>query len=136
VNALCVGLMSHGDLRPRPRAAWGNKVVLFGSRTGPDGVGGASVLASSAFGRSRTKSTVFGGCRREGLEEASVQVRRPLPREAPRRVAASSSTRNDLIEGIQDLGAAGIACATTELAAGGDGGMHVDLDAIRSAIRA
>ena len=36
----------------------------------------------------------------------------------------------ELIEGIQDLGAAGIACATTELAAGGDGGMRVDMDAI------
>ena len=36
----------------------------------------------------------------------------------------------DLIEGIQDLGAAGVACATTELSAGGDGGMFVDMDAI------
>jgi phosphoribosylformylglycinamidine synthase len=36
----------------------------------------------------------------------------------------------DIIEGIQDLGAAGVACATTELAAGGDGGMSVDMDAI------
>src|SRR6202162_1946881 len=50
VNALCVGLMKHDDLKSAVATGAGNKVVLFGSRTGPDGVGGASVLASATFG--------------------------------------------------------------------------------------
>src|SRR6201995_1439175 len=50
VNALCVGVMRHEDLKAAVATGPGNKVVLFGSRTGPDGVGGASVLASATFG--------------------------------------------------------------------------------------
>jgi phosphoribosylformylglycinamidine synthase subunit PurL len=49
VNALCVGVMRHGDLKAAVASGPGNKVILFGSRTGPDGVGGASVLASATF---------------------------------------------------------------------------------------
>src|SRR6202034_969596 len=50
VNALCVGLMRHGDLQAAVASGAGNKVMLFGSRTGPDGVGGASVLARGTLG--------------------------------------------------------------------------------------
>ena len=58
VNALCVGVMRHGDLQVAAASGPGNKVILFGSTTGPDGVGGASVLASATFGE-------CGGERRE-----------------------------------------------------------------------
>ncbi len=44
--------------------------------------------------------------------------------------AAWSSTPADVVVGIQDLGAAGVSCATTELAAKGTGGMHVDLNLV------
>jgi phosphoribosylformylglycinamidine (FGAM) synthase-like enzyme len=54
VNALCVGVMRHGDLQEAKATGVGNKVILFGSRTGPDGVGGASVLASFSFGNGET----------------------------------------------------------------------------------
>ena len=50
VNALCVGVMRHGDLKRAAATGPGNQVVLFGARTGPDGIGGASVLASATFG--------------------------------------------------------------------------------------
>src|SRR5690349_8813032 len=50
VNALCVGVMRHGDLKAAAATGPGNQVVLFGARTGPDGIGGASVLASASFG--------------------------------------------------------------------------------------
>jgi len=50
VNALCVGVMRHGDLQFAAARGEGNQVILFGSRTGPDGIGGASVLASASFG--------------------------------------------------------------------------------------
>ena len=50
VNALCVGVMRHEDLKLAAARGTGNQVILFGSRTGPDGIGGASVLASATFG--------------------------------------------------------------------------------------
>ena len=63
VNALCVGVMRHDDLKAAVASGPGNKVILFGSRTGPDGIGGASVLASASFGGTG-----------EGAKRPSVQV--------------------------------------------------------------
>jgi phosphoribosylformylglycinamidine synthase II len=119
VNALCVGLMRHDDLKSAVAAGAGNKVVLFGSRTGPDGVGGASVLASATFGEDGGKAA----------KRPSVQVGDPFMEKLLVECCLELYAA-DIIEGIQDLGAAGVACATTELAAGGDGGMFVDMDAI------
>jgi phosphoribosylformylglycinamidine synthase len=119
VNALCVGLMKHDDLMSAVATGVGNKVVLFGSRTGPDGVGGASVLASATFGEDGRKSA----------KRPSVQVGDPFMEKLLIECCLELFAAN-LIEGIQDLGAAGVACATTELSAGGDGGMSVDMDTI------
>src|SRR5580692_4120062 len=119
VNALCVGVMRHGHLQVAAASGAGNKVVLFGSRTGPDGVGGASVLASATFADSDGKSA----------KRPSVQVGDPFLEKLLVECCLELFAQG-LVEGIQDLGAAGIACATTELAAGGDGGMRVDMDAI------
>jgi phosphoribosylformylglycinamidine synthase len=118
VNALCVGLMKHDDLMSAVATGTGNKVVLFGSRTGPDGVGGASVLASATFGEEG-----------KAAKRPSVQVGDPFMEKILIECCLELFAAN-LIDGIQDLGAAGIACATTELSAGGDGGMHVDMDLI------
>jgi phosphoribosylformylglycinamidine synthase subunit PurL len=119
VNALCVGVLKHEDLKAAVAAGTGNKVVLFGSRTGPDGVGGASVLASATFGDDGGKSA----------KRPSVQVGDPFMEKLLVECCLELYAAG-LIEGIQDLGAAGIACATTELSAGGDGGMSVNLDDI------
>jgi len=119
VNALCVGLMKHDDLKSAVATGVGNKVVLFGSRTGPDGVGGASVLASATFGDDGGKAA----------KRPSVQVGDPFMEKLLVECCLELYAA-DLIEGIQDLGAAGVACATTELSAGGDGGMFVDMDVI------
>ena len=128
VNALCVGLMRHDDLQAAVASGAGNKVVLFGSRTGPDGVGGASVLASATFGGAEPEGTaaVDGG---RASKRPSVQVGDPFLEKLLVETCLELYAEG-LIEGIQDLGAAGIACATTELAAGGDGGMRVNMDAI------
>src|SRR5205823_3062736 len=67
VNALCVGVMRHGDLQVAAGSGPGNKVILFGSTTGPDGVGGASVLASATFGDAASDGT-------ESAKRPSVQV--------------------------------------------------------------
>jgi phosphoribosylformylglycinamidine synthase subunit PurL len=119
VNALCVGVMKHDDLKSAVATGAGNKVVLFGSRTGPDGVGGASVLASATFGEDGGKAA----------KRPSVQVGDPFMEKLLVECCLELYAA-DLVEGIQDLGAAGVACATTELSAGGDGGMSVDMDAI------
>jgi phosphoribosylformylglycinamidine synthase len=120
VNALCVGVMRHGDLKVAAADGPGNQVILFGSRTGPDGIGGASVLASATFGGA-------GGS--ESAKRPSVQVGDPFL-EKLLIECCLELYRDGLVTGIQDLGAAGVACATTELAAAGTGGMNVRLDAV------
>jgi phosphoribosylformylglycinamidine synthase subunit PurL len=124
VNALCVGVMRHADLKAAVASGPGNKVVLFGSRTGPDGVGGASVLASATFAGDA-------GDGRAAAKRPSVQVGDPFMEKLLIECCLELFA-GDLVEGIQDLGAAGVACATTELAAGGGPqvGMRVDLDLV------
>jgi phosphoribosylformylglycinamidine synthase subunit PurL len=117
VNALCVGVMRHQDLKLAAARGPGNKVVLFGSRTGPDGIGGASVLASATFG---------GG---DSAKRPSVQVGDPFTEKLLVECCLELYAAG-LVAGIQDLGAAGVSCATTELAAGGGSGMRVELDAV------
>jgi phosphoribosylformylglycinamidine synthase subunit PurL len=95
-------------------------VILFGSSTGPDGVGGASVLASAAFG------SAAGG---QSAKRPSVQVGDPFTEKLLVECCLELYAAG-LVVGIQDLGAAGVACATTELAAGGTGGRAVRRDAV------
>ena len=115
VNALCIGVMRHEDIHLANATGVGNKVVLFGARTGGDGIGGASILASETF--------------EEGgpTKRPSVQVGDPFM-EKVLIECCLELFRAGVVEGIQDLGAAGISCATSELASNGDGGMHVDLE--------
>ena len=127
VNALCVGIMRHADLKAAVANGPGNKVVLFGSRTGPDGVGGASVLASATFGGAEPASRAGGDGDVRASKRPSVQVGDPFMEKLLVECCLELYAKG-LIEGIQDLGAAGIACATTELSAGGEGGMRVTLD--------
>ena len=121
VNALCVGVMRHGDLQVAAASGPGNKVILFGSTTGPDGVGGASVLASATFGGASSGD--------DAAKRPSVQVGDPFLEKLLIECCLELFA-GGLVVGIQDLGAAGVACATTELAAGGTGGMQVRLDAV------
>ncbi len=118
VNALCVGVLRHDDLKLAAATGPGNQVILFGSRTGPDGIGGASVLASASFGGAG-----------EGAKRPSVQVGDPFM-EKLLVECCLELYQAGLVVGIQDLGAAGVACATTELAAGGGTGMRVTLDRV------
>jgi phosphoribosylformylglycinamidine synthase len=118
VNALCVGVLRHEDLKLASASGTGNKVVLLGSTTGPDGIGGASVLASASFGGNG-----------EGAKRPSVQVGDPFMEKLLIECCLELYAAG-LVAGVQDLGAAGVACATTELAAGGGVGMTVRLDAV------
>ena len=121
VNALCLGVMRHADLKLARASGPGNKVILFGSPTGPDGIGGASVLASASFG-----SGDAGG---ERAKRPSVQVGDPFMEKLLIECCLELYAAG-VVVAIQDLGAAGIACATTELAAAGGVGMAVTLDAV------
>ena len=121
VNALCVGAMRVEDLHLAHASGTGNKVVLFGARTGLDGIGGVSVLASDSFSGDENS----GG--RKKLP--SVQVGDPFTEKLLIECSLELFARK-LVVGIQDLGGAGLACATSELAAAGDGGMHIDLDRV------
>ena len=117
VNALAVGVLRHEDLHLANARGVGNKVVLFGARTGGDGIGGASILASDSFSE--------GG----PTKRPAVQVGDPFAEKVLIECCLELFAQ-DLVEGIQDLGAAGISCATSELASNGDGGMFVELDKV------
>ena len=116
VNALCVGVMRHSDLKLAKAKGPGNRVVLFGSPTGPDGIGGASVLASASFGAGS-----------ESAKRPNVQVGDPFMEKLLIECCLELYAEG-VVVAIGDLGAAGIACATTELAAAGGTGMAVTLD--------
>lgn len=117
VNALCVGVMKHSDIKLAKAAGPGNLVVLFGAKTGGDGIGGVSVLASETFGAS-------GPAKRPSVQVGDPFVEKVLI-ECSLEIFAE-----DLVVGIQDLGGAGLSCATSELASGGSGGMKVQLDRV------
>jgi phosphoribosylformylglycinamidine synthase subunit PurL len=117
VNALCVGVMRHEDIKLAQAHGAGNLVVLFGAKTGGDGIGGASILASETFNTSKP------------TKRPAVQVGDPFAE----KVLIECSLEifaEDLVVGIQDLGAAGISCATSELASAGTGGMNVQLEKV------
>ncbi|MFD0279939.1 phosphoribosylformylglycinamidine synthase subunit PurL [Kitasatospora sp. NPDC127111] len=117
VNALCVGVMKHEDIHLAQASGAGNKVILYGARTGGDGIGGVSVLASETFDDSKP------------TKRPAVQVGDPF-QEKLLIECTLEIFREKLVKGIQDLGGAGLSCATSELASAGSGGMRIDLDTV------
>nr|WP_270887116.1 phosphoribosylformylglycinamidine synthase subunit PurL [Pedococcus sp. 5OH_020] len=117
VNALCVGAMRVEDIHLAKASGVGNKVVLFGAKTGGDGIGGVSVLASETFDE--------GG----PTKRPAVQVGDPFAEKVLIECCLDLYAAH-VVDGIQDLGGAGLSCATSELASNGDGGMRVELDRV------
>jgi len=114
VNVLCLGLVPRDRLVRAVAGAPGNVAVLLGASTGRDGIGGASVLASAGF---EVDS--------EG-KRPSVQVGDPF--EEKRLIEACLELLEDnLVVGVQDLGAGGLSCAASETAASSNAGMDVDV---------
>ncbi|HET8599261.1 MAG TPA: phosphoribosylformylglycinamidine synthase subunit PurL [Segeticoccus sp.] len=118
VNALCVGALRHEDLHLAKASGTGNKVVLFGAKTGGDGIGGVSVLASETFAEGE------GATRRPAVQVGDPFAEKVLIE------CCLELYHAGVVEGIQDLGGAGLSCATSELASAGDGGMTVELDRV------
>ncbi|WP_068261110.1 phosphoribosylformylglycinamidine synthase subunit PurL [Janibacter limosus] len=117
VNALCVGSLRHEDLHLANATGAGNKIVLFGAKTGGDGIGGVSILASETFDE--------GG----PAKRPAVQVGDPFAEKVLIECCLDLYAAG-VVEGIQDLGGAGLSCATSELASAGDGGMSIELDRV------
>ena len=129
VNALCIGVMRTEDLHLARASGAGNKILLFGARTGLDGIGGVSVLASDTF-----SGDTFSGDETAGESMLDPASRSSARKKLPSVQVGDPFTEKVLIEcclelfhaglvvGIQDLGGAGLSCATSELASAGDGG--------------
>ena len=117
VNAMCVGLLPVGRLQSAGAAGPGNLLVLYGSKTGRDGIGGASVLASQGF--------------EEGSEAKRPSVQIGDPFTGKKLIECTLELLdNGLIVSLQDLGAAGLASSTSEMASAGGVGLDVDLSAV------
>jgi phosphoribosylformylglycinamidine synthase len=117
VNVMAVGVVREDRIARAAAPGPGNLCVLYGSATGRDGIGGASVLASATFGAddpSRRPTVQIGDPFAEKLLiEASLEL-----------------VERGLLVGLQDLGAAGITCAVSEVADRAGTGIVVDLDAV------
>jgi phosphoribosylformylglycinamidine synthase len=121
VNVLCMGALPVERLVLGIASGPGNLAVLLGSSTGRDGIGGVSVLASAGFAGD--------GDEADNTKRPSVQVGDPF--EEKRLIEACLELLDKkLVVGIQDLGGAGLACATSETAGRGGVGMDVDVSAV------
>jgi len=117
VNALCVGVMPADRIQLSAAKGVGNVVVLLGAKTGRDGIGGVSVLASATFDD-------------DGLaRRPSVQVGDPFEEKLLIECCIEMYDRK-LVSGIQDLGGAGLTCALTETSAAGKSGMRAYLERV------
>jgi phosphoribosylformylglycinamidine synthase subunit PurL len=120
VNVLCCGVMPTERLVLGRASGEGNLAVLLGSTTGRDGIGGVSVLASAGFTDDQQA---------ESAKRPNVQVGDPF--EEKRLIEACLQLLDEsLVIGIQDLGGAGLTCATSETASRGGVGMDVDVSAV------
>ncbi len=117
VNVMALGLLKSEQLVLSAASGVGNIAILLGAATGRDGIGGASILASASFDET------------SGAKRPSVQVGDPFEEKKLIEACLELYDRG-LVVGIQDLGAAGISCATSECAANGGMGMDVDLDSV------
>jgi phosphoribosylformylglycinamidine synthase II len=117
VNALCIGLLRADELVRASATGPGNLVVLFGATTGRDGIGGASVLASQDLDEN------------DEDKRPSVQVGDPFTGKKLIECTLELAARR-LVVSVQDLGAAGLASSTSEMAASGGVGIELELERV------
>ncbi len=117
VNALCLGVLKADRIQLSAARGVGNVVVLLGAKTGRDGIGGVSVLASATF-------EADGPANRPAVQVGDPFTEKLLIESCLEMFDA------DLIAGIQDLGGAGLTCALTETSAAGRSGMRAHLDRV------
>ncbi len=119
VNALAVGVLRADRIQLARAEAVGDVAVLIGQRTGRDGIGGASVLASAEFDEAGA----------DDAKRPNVQVGDPFAGKLLIESCLELYERG-LLSGIQDMGAAGIACSSAEMASAAGLGLRLDLDRV------
>ncbi|MBW3666457.1 MAG: phosphoribosylformylglycinamidine synthase subunit PurL [Actinobacteria bacterium] len=119
VNVMCLGILRSDQLVLGTAGEPGTVAILLGRATGRDGIGGASVLASASFDEE------------SGEKRPSVQVGDPFA-EKKLIEACLELYEKGLVVGVQDLGAAGLSCATSEPAGRAGVGLEVNLDAVHT----
>src|SRR6188474_1279732 len=112
-NAMAVGLIAPDELIKSAAAGLGNVLVLFGARTGRDGIGGASVLASAELDAGDDK-------------RPTVQIGDPFE-EKKLLECSLELLEQGLLVALQDLGAAGLSSSSSEMAAKGEVGLDLDV---------
>ena len=116
VNAFSAGIMKKGEMISATSSGVGNPIFIVGSRTGKDGIHGASFASKDI-----TEDSA------EDLP--AVQVGDPF-QEKLLLEATLELAKTDAIVGMQDMGAAGITCSTNEMSAAGEHGMIINLDKV------
>ncbi len=116
VNVMCVGIAERGKLAQAVARGKGNGILYVGNKTGRDGIGGCSVLASKEFGEGEEK-------------RPSVQIGDPFTEKCLIE-ATLEALATGFVVGIKDMGAAGLTCSCSEMAAAGRSGVELDLDRI------
>ena len=114
VNAMCVGIARTDEMVRAAAEGTGNKVVMMGSLTGRDGIGGASVLASAEFGEE------------DSDKRPTVQIGDPFE-ESKLLECCQELLQKDLLVSLQDLGAAGLTSSAGEMASAGGTGIDIDV---------
>ena len=117
VNAMCVGLAPRERLIRSAAAGVGNQLVLLGARTGRDGIGGASVLASAEL------------TEEDESKRPTVQIGDPFE-ESKLVECCLELLERDLLASLQDLGAAGLSSSSSEMASKGEVGLDIDVSAV------
>jgi phosphoribosylformylglycinamidine synthase subunit PurL len=117
VNAMCVGLAPRERLVRSAAAGLGNLVVLLGARTGRDGIGGASVLASAELSDE------------DSAKRPSVQIGDPFE-ESKLVECCLELLERDALASLQDLGAAGLSSSSAEMASKGRVGIDIDVSRV------
>jgi phosphoribosylformylglycinamidine synthase len=118
VNVMSLGITRREKIHKALASGTGNPVIYVGSKTGRDGIHGASLLASSEFDAATE------------AKRPTVQVGDPFTEKLLLEACLEVMKGGDLVVGIQDMGAAGLACSTVEMAARGGAGMEIDLDRV------
>jgi phosphoribosylformylglycinamidine (FGAM) synthase-like enzyme len=117
VNAMCVGIARRERLIRSAAAGVGNKLVLLGARTGRDGIGGASVLASAELSED------------DASKRPTVQIGDPFE-ESKLVECCLELLDRELLASLQDLGAAGLSSSSSEMASKGEVGLDIDVSRV------
>ncbi|NSW75485.1 MAG: phosphoribosylformylglycinamidine synthase subunit PurL [Candidatus Atribacteria bacterium] len=116
VNVMCVGVAEKGKLAQAVARGEGNIVLYVGNKTGRDGIGGCSILASQEFADGEEK-------------RPSVQIGDPFTEKCLIE-ATLEALATGFVVGVKDMGAAGLTCSASEMAAAGKSGVELDLDRV------